>query len=242
VQTKSEYYKDLVDRIFMRLEPTKMTIVNDGMFRDRLVVMTRAMVVDLERENDPESQITISELAKFADELAETIEQSCEELVLAPIAFVESDPSDGTIEWLKNLTDRLDENLVYPEMNLLLDIIDIIIDSPQENSAQIDSLFQANPALIGETFLEAIEIWTSGKIDELAEGLETNWDEDSILFVPIQIAGVMIQLSTRYRAKAWQVAIGCYELVADLEGDEEKLAMLADTIKTCRQALAAIDC
>ncbi|NJR32610.1 MAG: hypothetical protein HC778_07040 [Chamaesiphon sp. CSU_1_12] len=78
--TKSEYYQNLVDRLFMRLEPKKMKIVNDGMFRDRLVVMTRGMILDLERENDPDSRTTISELTQFANELEETIDRACKGL------------------------------------------------------------------------------------------------------------------------------------------------------------------
>jgi hypothetical protein len=129
---KSEYYLDLVDRIFMRLEPTKMTIMNDMVYRDLLSTMARAMVEDLESENDPASKAAIAELLQFANELEETLEQSTENFVIAPKVFRETPQSDGTIEWFKTLTDRLDKELVYPEMDLLLEMIDILADNPEE--------------------------------------------------------------------------------------------------------------
>jgi disulfide oxidoreductase YuzD len=241
MQTKREYYLNLVDRIFMRLEPNKMTIFNDGVYRDRLVILAREMVADLERENDPASKVTISELIQFANELEETIEESCRDFVLAPRVFVEAPQSNGTIEWLKNLTDRLDKELVYPEMDLLMDIIEISETSnnnSEEKLEQIDLLLQENPSLLGEIFIEAIEIWTNEKIEES----EPDWDQDSVLLIPIYIAEVMTQLSTKYGKDAWKVAIGCYEIVAELESDEEKSAMLDDTLKTFRQALAVSQC
>jgi hypothetical protein len=237
MQTKREYYLNLIDRIFMRLESNKMTIFNDGVYRDRLVILARAMVADLEGENDRASKVTIAELTNFANELEETIEESYEDFVIAPRVFVEAPQSDGTIEWLKNLTDRLDEELVYPEMDLLVDIIDIFeisTNNPEEKLKEINLLLQANPSLLGETFMKAIKIWTNEKIEES----EPDWDRDSVLLIPIYIAEVMTQLSTIYGKDAWKVAIGCYEIVKELESDKERLAMLDNTLKTCRQALA----
>jgi hypothetical protein len=234
---KSEYYLDLVDRIFMRLEPTKMTIMNDMVYRDLLSTIARAMVEDLESENDPASKAAIAELLQFANELEETLEQSIENFVIVPKVFRETPQSDGTIEWFKTLTDRLDKELVYPEMDLLLEMIDILADNPEEEEElkQIDLLLQENPSLLSEKFIKAIDDWTKEKLEEL----ESESDRGTVLIVPIAIAEVITQLSTKYGENAWRVVIGCYGIVSKFESDEEKLAMLEDKLKTCRQALAA---
>jgi hypothetical protein len=234
---KSEYYLDLVDRIFMRLEPTKMTIMNDMVYRDLLSTMARVMVEDLESENDPASKAAIAELLQFANELEETLEESVENFVIAPKVFRETPQSDGTIEWFKTLIDRLDEELIYPEMDLLLEMIDIIADNPEEEDKleRIDLLLQENSSLLSENFIEAIDVWTNEKLEEL----ESESDRGTILITPITIAEVMKQLSTKYGENAWKVVVGCYEIVSELESDEEKLAMWESTLKTCREALAA---
>jgi hypothetical protein len=232
---KSEYYLDLVDRIFMRLEPTKMTIMNDMVYRDLLSTMARAMIEDLESENDPASKAAIAELLQFANELEETLDQSIENFVIVPKVFRETPQSDGTIEWFKTLTDRLDKELVYPEMDLLLEMIDILADNPEEEEEleRIDLLLQEDPSLLSEKFIKAIDAWTKEKLEE------SESDRGTVLIVPIAIAEVITQLSTKYGENAWRVVIGCYGIVSKFESDEEKLAMLEDTLKTCRQALAA---